>query len=137
MVEISFPLEFWLEGVPVSLQASARSKEFWKGRVSAAAENALAKGHGATHGPVGVTIYYFPDARMEGDLDNILKPILDALGQVVYVDDQQVERIVVQKFEPGGASGFVDPSSVLIEAMEAAGPRVYLRIDSDAVRGDE
>ncbi len=38
---------------------------------------------------------------MQGDVDNIVKPILDALSKHIYNDDGQVERIWVQKFEPG------------------------------------
>jgi hypothetical protein len=55
----------------------------------------------------------------------------------VYVDDQQVERIVVQKFEPGRTFSFVDPSPRLLEAVEAAGPRTYVRIDGETFSGDE
>ena len=35
---------------------------------------------------------------MTGDLDNRVKPILDALSGPVYIDDRQVDRLVVQRF---------------------------------------
>ena len=33
------------------------------------------------------------------DIDNIIKPILDALGNLVYNDDQQVYKVTCQKFD--------------------------------------
>jgi hypothetical protein len=68
---------------------------------------------------------------MEGDLDNILKPILDALCNLVYIDDHQVERLLVQKFEPGRLLSLFSPSPTLAEALEREGPMVYIRIDDD------
>lgn len=129
MVEIQFPLEVVIQGVPLSLQASAQSRERWQERVRAATRPELPEPHFATQDPIKVTIYYFPDAPMNGDLDNIVKPILDSLGRFVYVDDVQVERIWVQKFEPGRLFTFKDPSPRLAAAIETEGPRVYLHLD--------
>jgi len=50
---------------------------------------------------------------MTGDVDNIVKPILDAMTKFIYVDDQQVERVVVQKFEPDNIFTFSNPSETL------------------------
>lgn len=135
-VEIDFPVEFVVEGVPLSLGASTESRERWKARVAAAASETMPEGHWASQSPIRVTICYFPDGRMVGDLDNILKPILDALVHLVYIDDRQVERILVQKFEPDRAFSFDDPSPRLIEASVDARPRVYVRIDADAGTGE-
>ena len=33
------------------------------------------------------------------DVDNIIKPILDQLKQLVYLDDKQVTRIIAQKID--------------------------------------
>ena len=44
-----------------------------------------------------MTLFYFPEERMQGDVDNVVKLVLDALSRHIYVDDAQVERIVVQK----------------------------------------
>ena len=81
--------------------------------------------------PLAVTIYIFPDAVMQGDVDNRLKPILDAMKECVYRDDDQVERIVAQKFEPGRIFPFANPSEVLLGALEADEPVVYVRVTND------
>jgi crossover junction endodeoxyribonuclease RusA len=128
-VEIDFPLEIMVHGTPLSLQASPASKNAWKDRIRKAAKAALPEGHFASGSPIKILIYYFSDAPMVGDIDNIVKPILDSFGQFVYQDDRQVERIVAQKFEPGRLFAFTSPSPTLAGTIEAEGPRVYLQVD--------
>jgi hypothetical protein len=134
-VEILFPLEFIVAGVPVSQQASSASRAAWKDQVSTAARERLQEGFWATRGVVSVTIYYFPETEMEGDIDNIVKPILDALSALVYLDDGQVDRVLVQKFEPDRVFSFSSPTPTLAEALEQEAPLVYVRIDHDQSRG--
>jgi crossover junction endodeoxyribonuclease RusA len=131
-MEIAFPIEFLVEGVPVSLGAKRPStKERWKERVREASSARLPQPHFTSLGPISVTIYYFPARPMQGDVDNIVKLILDALCRHIYVDDRQVERIVVQKFEPGSTFEFPAPSSTLFRAMEAPRPVIYIRVSND------
>jgi len=130
-VEIAFPLEFIVDGVPISAQAKRPASVIaWKERVWLAASGELPEGHWAFRGPVAVTILYFPPAAMTGDVDNIVKPILDALRPGIYLDDQQVARVWVQKFEPDGAFAFSSPTSRLVEALERRRPVVYIRVDT-------
>lgn len=89
----------------------------------------MPEGHFATQAPVKMKIYYFSDLPAEFDIDNIVKPIFDSLNKFIYVDDKQVERLVVQKFEPGRIFTFASPSPKLTETIEAEGPRTYLEID--------
>jgi len=128
-VEIHFPIEFMVPGVPLSLQASTASKEEWKERIRTAARPLLPEGHFAAQGPMKVTIYYFADAPAKVDIDNIVKPIFDSLCRFIYTDDRQVERLIVQKFEPGRVFTFASPTPRLAETIDSAGPRVYLQVD--------
>lgn len=84
---------------------------------------------------LAVTIFIFPNAIMQGDIDNRVKPILDAMTQCVYSDDVLVERVVVQKFEPGRIFPFQDPSERLAEALVADEPIVYIRITDNLHEG--
>jgi Holliday junction resolvase RusA-like endonuclease len=96
-MEISFPLEFLVHGTPVSVQTKrAQSREAWKARVKDASNSALPEQHLASEERLSVTLFYFPDAEMEGDVDNIVKYTLDGMSRHVYMDDRQVERVVVQ-----------------------------------------
>ena len=66
-VEIQFPLEFVVEGTTVSLQAKRReSIDRWKSRIVEASRPVLPEGHFATEAPLAITLFYFPDAEMEG-----------------------------------------------------------------------
>jgi crossover junction endodeoxyribonuclease RusA len=130
--EIEFPLELVVAGTPVSLQAKRReSLDQWKGRVVEASRIALPEGHFATDDPIAITLYYFPDSEMQGDIDNIIKPILDALGRHIYLDDRQVQRILVQKFEPGNVFSFTQPSTMRGNALERPKPALYVRLSDD------
>lgn len=73
---------------------------------------------------------------MIGDIDNIIKPILDAFKPRIYVDDQQVERVVAQKFESGGAARIDNPTPKLAEALDKEPPIVYIRIDNEISRNN-
>jgi len=132
-VEIEFPVEMIVWGVPPSLGASTARKEAWKERIQAAARRELPDGHFASQEAIKVTIYYFTHQRAEADIDNIVKPIFDSLSRLIYIDDRQVERLVVQKFERGRDFEFTEPSATLNAAVHGSGSRVYLQVDVSVV----
>ena len=73
---------------------------------------------------------------MQADIDNCAKPILDAMGRFVYIDDRQVDRIVVQKFEPERPLEVTDdPTDILATALAADVPIVYIKVGTD-LRGE-
>ena len=72
---------------------------------------------------------------MQGDVDNIIKLVLDALCKHIYVDDSQVERVVVQKFEPGNVFAFSLPSAMLDLALTRQGPVLYVCVSDDPFEG--
>ena len=131
------PFEFLVNGTAVSHQAKRpESREQWRQRIRDAARQLLPEGHFALEEPVAVTIYFFPQAEMQADIDNCTKPILDALGRFIYVDDKQVDRIVVQKFEPERPLEIRDePTEFLATALAAEHPIVYIKVGTD-LRGE-
>lgn len=131
-MDLEFPIEFVVQGTPVSFQSKRpRAKTEWKNRVRAASSVVLPEGHWASGGRIAVTLLYFPDEPMQGDLDNVVKLVLDALSRHIYVDDSQVERIVVQKFEVGSVFGFGSPSTTLEDALTRRRPVLYVRLSDD------
>ena len=78
-----------------------------------------------------MTLFYFPAKPGQGDIDNIVKLVLDALCKHIYIDDAQVERVLVQKFEPGSVFPFRSPSSVLEMALSRIKPVLYVRLSND------
>ena len=125
------PFEFVVIGTPISLQAKRSSIADWKRRVNEYARAALPAGSWLLDVPLALTVYIFPASELSGDLDNRLKPILDAMTRCVYEDDEQIERIVIQKFEPDNVFAFRSPSGVLARALEASEPVVYIRLTGD------
>ena len=130
-MEPAFPVEFVVQGTPVSLQGSSDSKRQWKERVKKACTHLLPEGHWATQDEISATLFYFPSDKMQGDVDNIVKMTLDALSKYIYVDDSQVTRVLVQKFEPGKVFSFKAPSAVLLEALNGDKPLLYIRLSKD------
>jgi hypothetical protein len=130
-LEPTLPFEFVVNGIAISAQGSPRSKNAWKEIIRGAARSALPEGAWLLSEPLEVTIFLFPAAEMQGDIDNRVKPILDALSNYVYRDDEQVERLVVQRFSPAQPFRFLNPSEVLISALGADGPVVYIRVADD------
>ena len=80
---------------------------------------------------MAVTLFHFPDGEYEGDIDNSIKLVLDSMNNHIYVDDRQVDRIVVQKFEQGNLFEFVLPSQVLRLALVSDKPVLFVRISND------
>ena len=68
---------------------------------------------------------------MTGDIDNIVKPILDAMTRHIYLDDKQVQRVLVQKFEPGRVFEFTSPTAILDFALGTSKPALYIRLSDD------
>jgi crossover junction endodeoxyribonuclease RusA len=91
----------------------------------------LPESHFASEDRLAITLYYFPVAVMRGDIDNIVKPILDALKNHIYIDDRQIQRVLVQKFESGNAFSFRQPSPMLENALEQPKPALYVRISNN------
>lgn len=66
----------------------------WKERVGWAARQAHRGRPVAGRVTVAIAVHLMPGAA--GDVDNYAKAILDAMTGVVYLDDQQVRRLVVE-----------------------------------------
>jgi crossover junction endodeoxyribonuclease RusA len=125
------PLEFVVVGTPVSLQAdNKKARNEWKALVLASAEQELNGSSWAFDDiRLSVTLFYFPQAEMQGDVDNIAKLTIDALTKRVYTDDNLVDRVLVQRFYPDNVISFRNPSEKLLKAMTIEEPVLFVKID--------
>lgn len=130
-MEPELPIEFFLNGIPVSLQSSPRGIAAWKLRVTEAVEAALPEGSWLLQQPLSVQIILLLDDDLDGDLDNTIKPILDAMNRVVFDDDQQVAELNVAKYHKGRVFIANDPSETLAAALDHGPPIVYVKISED------
>ena len=80
-------------------------------------------------GEVMVTItYFFKDGSP--DVDNIPKPILDALKGLVYSDDSQVTDVLCRKRDRNRDLRFDNPSSVLVETLGRSEQFLHITVAS-------
>ena len=93
---MSVPFEFVIGGPAVSQQTRrTERREVWKEEVRSVARDRWTS-DSPVAGSVAVTITYFFESG-EPDVDNIPKPILDAMQGVVYSDDTQVSDLLCRK----------------------------------------
>ncbi len=134
-ISLPFPIEFVIRDTPRSHQSpNAKAKELWKRKVREIADahvKTLREFCFIDQRPLAATIFYFPPVEMDGDLDNIVKLVVDGMVPVIHLDDRVLERITVQKFEPGMEAVFRSLTPTLERAVETDPPVIYIRIDDD------
>lgn len=117
---MAVPLEFIVPGVPASQQATAKGRGEWTSTVREVASEVW-DGDQMLAEEVMVAITYFhrgdPPGRSPIDVDNIPKPILDAMNQVVYTDDGQVTDLLCRKRNLNDNLTFEDLSETLSEGI--------------------
>jgi crossover junction endodeoxyribonuclease RusA len=93
----SLAIEFCVQGGPVSAQTSQRDGlRAWKRRVTVACRQAWPKGRSPLEGDLTVKIAFYRETVL-GDVDNLTKPILDAMQSVVYANDRQVSDVTAAR----------------------------------------
>jgi hypothetical protein len=70
--------------------------------------------------------YFHEDAPL--DVDNMIKPIQDALIGIVYVDDKQVARVVSGRSDLNGTFRVRGLSQALASGFTSGGPFVHVKI---------
>lgn len=124
------PFEFIVPGPPVSHQSRNRGKlTAWKQTV-----RQVAADRWVGTGPVGhsvrmVVTYYHAGAAVRIDDDNLLKPIQDALNQLVYRDDSQVTDVAVRKTGIDGEFRVRGASMVLLEGFSRGSEFLHVLIE--------
>ena len=134
-ISLPFPIEFVIRDTPRSHQGrNSKGKERWKqkvGEIAGTHVKVLREFYFIDQRPLALTIFYFPPTVMEGDVDNIVKLIADGMVAIIYPNDCLLERIIVQKFEPGVEAVFHSLTTTLERTVETDPPVVYIRIDDD------
>jgi crossover junction endodeoxyribonuclease RusA len=120
--------EFLLPGRPVSQQARRRERvREWKAFVNEEARRQWTGRHQPADAPVSITLLCFYD-EVALDVDNILKPIQDALIGIVFRDDSLVTDAIVRRRQLGGKFDLTDAPLVLIQGFHQGGEFVYVRV---------
>jgi crossover junction endodeoxyribonuclease RusA len=116
MAGIPLPFDFIVEGVPATHDSGGREK--WKLRVKTAARHLISEKDEPLAMELSVAIVYFSESVTAKDVDNIIKPILDALIGTVYQDDRIVSQVLARKTQMRPDRMFSISSRRLAEALE-------------------
>jgi len=108
---------FAVIGRPVSQQASSDSKQRYKNAVVQAASKNVAIPIKKDE-KIKMEIDWFSEGfQNKPDVDNIIKPIQDALKGIVFLDDNQVESIVARKYNISSVTHFWREPLCIIEPL--------------------
>lgn len=121
------PFECIVQGTPRSSQAKSASKNAWKSKVANEATQAIDGGLTPTNTAVKVQITYYYEGDTP-DVDNIIKPIQDALNGIVYVDDNQVVETTSRKKSINGSYQIRGASSTLLGGFAAGETFVHVLV---------
>src|SRR4051812_49312418 len=126
------PFEFIVFGPPLSLQTKNRKRlQAWKKQVRAAAARRWKKRARSKplKGSVAIEICYYYD-REPPDVDNIIKPIQDALAGLVFVNDSQVVNASARKRDINAAFRVRWMSAVLAGGFVAGEDFVHVTVST-------
>lgn len=120
-------IEFLLLRRPVSHQSkSATNRQAWKVFVEAEARKVWGA-QTAIATPCQLTLVYFCDER-PADIDNIIKPIQDALVGLVYTDDSHVTDVDSHRRPLTGTFDLIRLPSLVLLALSTGQEFVYVRV---------
>lgn len=125
-------LEFVVLGPPISNQqttaAGKANLRAWRATVAGEAQSRWASP--LLMGHVKVTIInFFGGTKPSVDVDNMSRPILDVLQNIVYNCDRQVRQAHITHVEIGAAFPIVGVSRIIVDALHAGNQFVYVRIE--------
>ena len=113
----------------MSQQARRRERyHAWKDEVRRVAAQSWPSSELPVADPVALSIvYFYSETAM--DVDNVPKPISDALEGLVYIDDSQVNDVVCRRRDLSSVLRVVNPSPVLADRFEREGEFLYISVD--------
>lgn len=125
---VRLPFEFVVTGIPKSVQAKRSSIKRWQTRVATAAKMKLPSWATPVDGRLRTVVVWY-STNPSTDTDNILKPIHDALNQLVYVDDSTVTDITAAKRDLETDFQLVNPAQDLLLALATKADFVHIRVE--------
>lgn len=121
------PFELIMEQAPVSSQTRRRQRiHEWRQDLENAVRQEWGLDAPVTH-PIAVTItYFFDDTPV--DVDNIPKPILDSLKELVFLDDSQVYDLLCRKRNRADNLQFERPPRSLLDALNKSRQVIHIKV---------
>jgi Holliday junction resolvase RusA-like endonuclease len=125
-------LEFVIPGPPISNQQSTP-----QGRANLLAWRATIAGAATlnwAHPPLtvelkAVIINFYAGNEPSVDVDNMSKPILDAMQTIVYDNDRQIVQSEITHTRIGAAYQVVGVRPIIVMALQAGNQFLYVRVE--------
>ena len=124
-------LEFVVPGPPVSNQSPGPNLNTWRATVEAEARKRWTNSVLSSNLKL-ILINFHVGNKPSVDIDNMSKPIFDAMQGIVYEDDRQIRQAEISHVPINAPLVFVDASMIVVMAVQAGNQFVYVRIE-DAV----
>lgn len=122
-------LEFSFAETPMSLQSrNKRRKRNYMSRIGALASSEATVGFPNSTDDFYAKITYFHQGNTDLDIDNIIKPILDSLNGILYVDDAQVGEVNCKRIDLNDAYTIVNSTSLLATQLTRGVEFVYFEL---------
>jgi hypothetical protein len=129
-------LEYVVLGPPISNQATTpkavANLNAWKAKVKAEVQTLWGTTPALKGRLKAIIINFHTGEKPPLDVDNMSKPILDAMQQVVYENDRQITQAEITHIRIDAPMSVAGASKILVDAVQKGQQFVYVRID-DAV----
>lgn len=122
------PLEFIVEGIPISANNDRRAARAWKARVAAAAAECLGSWRFREAGELSALMILFHTGPYACDTDNIPKHVLDALTGLAFDDDRRVTHVVARRTRQCAGFEIQDPPPLVAENLGFRSHFLYVLI---------
>ncbi|MFG2014699.1 RusA family crossover junction endodeoxyribonuclease [Actinomadura geliboluensis] len=126
---LELPWDVVVPGTPASVQGSSARRRQWKAAVTAAARTAWPAGIPPLAEPLSLRVTCF-HLGAPLDVDNMLKPIQDALVGVVYDDDKHLTDVQGSLRDLNGAYIVRGITPQLAKGFTQGIPFVHIKLDS-------
>lgn len=107
----------WIPGIPKSSQSKGAKTKYIQLIKEATKEQVS---YPVKSGRIDIEIFFVALHTMRADVDNIIKPILDALVNIVYFDDKQVRSIRAVAIPPDDIMSFHNADSKALKRLYKA-----------------
>lgn len=125
-------LEFVVLGPPISNQQSTPQGRAnlvaWSAMVAGEAQDQWAKP--LLKGDLkAIIINFYAGNRPSVDVDNMSKPILDAMQGIVYENDRQIVQAEIAHLKIDAPCSIPRVSKILVNALQSGSQFVYVRLE--------
>lgn len=125
-------ISFCITGRPKSSQSSRRDK--YQAKIRDKAIEVLGEDYIIPDARFYVRIIWSHSIPVQGDIDNIIKPILDSMNGVVFTDDRDVIRVMSQRVDIRGGYTLSLPTDTALskgaeEYLELATTNSFIYIE--------